>query len=113
MSSKNTTDTSIKHDLRVPYATLLGCISMLKDEPDMSLADRMQFLEILEREVQTCESQTLDLYALMVSSSRHHAVAGAKSIDTSTFIREVRDEFMTHRSFPSEIELLRQLITLR
>ena len=72
----------------------------------MSLADRMQFLEILEREVQTCESQTLDLYALTVSASRHYAASGAKSINATTFIREVRDEFMTGRSFPSELELL-------
>ena len=106
MSSESDPHTSIKHDLRVPYATLWGCISMLKDEPDMSPADRNQFLEILEREIHTCESQATDLHALILSGSQLHAMDGTESIDTSTFIREVRDEFMTHRSLPSELDLL-------
>ena len=54
----------MRHDLRVPYSTLLGVVSALQDEPDMPPEDRKEFLAILEREIHTSMGLTDDLYTL-------------------------------------------------
>ena len=64
MDEKPRLQAKLKHDLRSPYSTLMGVIAALQDEPDMDREDQAEFLQILERETQTCLSLSDDLYTL-------------------------------------------------
>ena len=54
----------LRHDVRVPFATVAGVLATLIEEPDMDSAERAEFLEILEQEVGTCMALNEDLLRL-------------------------------------------------
>jgi signal transduction histidine kinase len=65
MNEKDRRESQLRHDLRAPFSTLAGVVAALQEEPDMDLDDRREFLEILEREIQTCQNLTDDLLVLL------------------------------------------------
>jgi len=55
---------SVNHELRTPLATLRGVATTLKDEPDMELGDRTEFLAILDREARRVAVLVEDMLAM-------------------------------------------------
>lgn len=55
---------ALRHELRTPLTVLRGVSSMLEEEPDMDLADRVGFLRSLRRETQRVITLVEDLLTL-------------------------------------------------
>jgi light-regulated signal transduction histidine kinase (bacteriophytochrome) len=105
MNENDRRESQLRHDLRAPFVTLAGVVAALQEEPDMELGDRQEFLQILEREIKTCQNLTSDLLLLLKHVRSPFEGVMGESVSAATVVDHLKQKVLPERPDAHDISV--------